>query len=88
MLHLVEHVKPVADSPWFWGILGSFALIVGLLLVIRPKQSGERWWRLQQAIQPWPLPKWPWGFTLAAGCLALGVGLCFLGVTWDIVRGH
>jgi uncharacterized membrane protein HdeD (DUF308 family) len=87
-MQLVEQVKPVADSPWFWGIPGLVVFVIGLLLVIRPKQSGERWWRLQRAMRPWPLPRWPWGVTLAAGCLALVVGVLFLGVTWDIVQGH
>ena len=61
----------ITNSPLFWGAFGLVLLVIGLLFVIKPRKAGAAWWKLTQALNPFPVPKWPFGVTLAAGCLFL-----------------
>jgi hypothetical protein len=76
----------VSVSVWVFGGFGLIALIVGLLLVIRPRQSGEVWRSLQQAVQPyWKINRAPVGVYIAVGCVCLAVAIPMLFTAWDIL---
>jgi hypothetical protein len=77
-----EPVKAFATSFWTWGIGGLFALTVGLLFVIRPRKSGEIWWKITQATRPWRVRKVPLGVNIAVGCLGLLIAAAFFYAAW------
>ena len=87
MFQLSETVKAVALSPWPFGAIGVVTLAVGLILVIRPRQAGKKFWKFQQGMQPyWNVPKWPVGVTIAAGCLFLLIAVAMTYAAWALLQ--
>ena len=86
MFHLINTPDDVGSSPWLFGILGLFALTAGIVLVSRPKKSGEVWRKISQATSPWRVPKWPIALTVAIGCLCLLIAAAMLYGTWTILQ--
>jgi hypothetical protein len=74
------------SSAWGWGIAGLFALIVGLVLVIRPRRAGEIWRRAVQATRPWRVVRMPVGVIVAAGCISLAVAVVFIYTSWMLIQ--
>ncbi len=87
MFHLAETAKSAALSPWPFGIVAVIALIVGLALVIRPRQSGEAWRKAQQSVMPyWRLQKIPIGASIAVGSLCLLVAVAMAYAVWAVIQ--
>jgi uncharacterized membrane protein HdeD (DUF308 family) len=88
MLHFEEPVKALTISPWLFGVGGVIALAIGLLFVIRPRKSGKVWWKIQQGMSPYRVPKelYGRGAVIAVGCLALLIAAAFLWTTWSILQ--
>lgn len=82
MIRVVEAASAAVPFPWIFGIGGIVALAVGLIFVIRPRQSGEVWWKLTQATRAYRVPKVPLGGSIAVGCFFLLIAATSLSFSW------
>lgn len=73
--------------PWPFAVVGLVALTIGLCFVIRPRKTGERWRKIQQAVQPyWTVPKMPVGVNIAVGCLFLLIAIVMAFFAWALLQ--
>jgi hypothetical protein len=87
MFRIDEILKATGPSPWIFGIVGLFALSVGLVFVMRPRKSGETLWRITQATRPWHVRKVPVGLSIAFGCLGLLIAAAMFYIAWAFLQG-
>jgi hypothetical protein len=84
LLRIGDTTAYVALAPWFFGIFGLLLLTVGLLFIVRPGKSSERWWKIQQAVNPFRVQKVSGGGIVALGCLCVLMAALFFVVTWAL----
>jgi hypothetical protein len=85
MIHLGETAKSMHNEPWVWLFLGTLFLVLGLILVIRPRKTNATLNKVLQAGFPFPAPDLPVGLRIASGCLFLVGAAIFLSAalfTW------
>lgn len=77
--------KAVASSPWPLVVGGLILLVLGLLVITRPRKSGEVFRKLNQAFRPWKLGPTPVPLMVVLGCCALLMGAGSLYVAWVVL---
>jgi hypothetical protein len=82
MFIFAETAKSAGPSPWIFGIVAIIAFALGIVFLIRPRQSSEAWRRITQATRPYRVKKAPVGVSVAFGCLCLFIGAVMFYFAW------
>ena len=83
MIFALLSQRAADPSPWLWAVGGLVTMAVGLLLILRPRKSGEIIDTINQSLRPRYRPT-PVPVIVVVGCFALLLGAGFLYGAWVV----